>query len=556
MRFSFFAAVLIAGALLATASRAEVASGTVFEDANGNGVLDTGEAGLSSVRVSDGKSIVLTDANGKYAIELAAPAVLFITKPAGYAAPVNAHQIPQFFYIHHPEGSPKNFRYPGIAPTGPLPATIDFPLTKVDEPAKFEAILFADTQPQTSAELDYIRDDVVAELIGTEAKFGMTLGDIMFDDLSLFPRYNAIISQIGVPWYNVPGNHELNFLAENDETSLDTFIRLFGPPYYSFEYGEALFVILDNIYYKGTGESDPGEIRGAGGYEARISQEQLVWLEKELSYVSQDKLIFLAMHAPLRTYIGEPDHPARNTQNRTDLFKLLEGREHLYSVAGHTHTTEHHYFGAEDGFAGPGTFHHHVLTTVSGSWWSGPMDERGIPVAAQRDGTPNGYHILEVDGVDLAVRYKAAGRPADEQMRIMFDVAYHGINHEGLRDFRAGDLFDGRMSVDDVPAAEVLVNLFDGGPNSKVEFSIGAKPPIQMNQVVRPDPAIQELFLRNQSELKPWVKAEPSSHLYAADLPDDLGPGTYTLNVQAVNEFGVQFHAHKILEIYGSSANE
>ena len=38
----------------------------------------------------------------------------------------------------------------------------------------------------TDAEIDYIRDDVVAELIGTEAKFGMTMGDVTYDDMSVF----------------------------------------------------------------------------------------------------------------------------------------------------------------------------------------------------------------------------------------------------------------------------------------------------------------------------------------------------------------------------------
>ena len=59
----------------------------------------------------------------------------------------------------------------------------------------------------------------MAELIGYPARFGMTLGDIMYDDMSLFPRLNAIIAQIGVPWYNVPGNHEINFEARSDQTT-------------------------------------------------------------------------------------------------------------------------------------------------------------------------------------------------------------------------------------------------------------------------------------------------------------------------------------------------
>ena len=116
----------------------------------------------------------------------------------------------------------------------------------------------ADTQPQTDREIDFIRDDVIAELIGSKAAFGMTLGDILCDDMSLFPGYNALVVQIGIPWYNVPGNHEINFQAKNGQCSLETFKKFFGPPYYAFEYADALFVVLDNIDYKGSGEGRPG----------------------------------------------------------------------------------------------------------------------------------------------------------------------------------------------------------------------------------------------------------------------------------------------------------
>ena len=58
-------------------------------------------------------------------------------------------------------------------------------------------------------ELRHLARDVVEELIGTDAKFGVTLGDIMFDDLSLFEANNALIALIGIPWYNVIGNHDI-----------------------------------------------------------------------------------------------------------------------------------------------------------------------------------------------------------------------------------------------------------------------------------------------------------------------------------------------------------
>ncbi|MAD06310.1 MAG: Cna protein B-type domain containing protein [Gammaproteobacteria bacterium] len=478
-------------------SQAQTATGRVFIDENRNGLLDEGEVGLANVRVSNGASVVRTDATGRYRLAADEQTIIFITKPSNYAIPVNQHMLPQFYYIHQPNGSPARLRYKGIEPTGPLPAEINFPLIERPEKKKFEALLFADTQPQTTRELDYIRDDVVAELVGADAAFGMTMGDIMFDDLSMLPRYNAIISKIGIPWYNVPGNHEINFESTNDRYSLETFKKFYGPPYFAFEYADALFVVLDNIDYKGGGEADPADVRGNGGYEARISRSQLQWLAEELKHVEQERLVFIATHAPLGSENG-----SYATDNREKLFRLLAGRPNLYSVAGHTHTTDHVYFDKDDGFAGPGKFHHHVLATVSGAWWSGPFDERGIAVSDQRDGTPNGYHILEVDSTDVAVRFKGAGKPADYQMRIVFDVAHHQLNVNGIRDFKAGELLDGRISQDHLNAAAIIVNLFDGGPNSKVRYRVEDGEYRPLKRVLRKDPYMLEQYARHRSSKK------------------------------------------------------
>jgi C terminal of Calcineurin-like phosphoesterase len=86
-----------------------------------------------------------------------------------------------------------------------------------------------------------------------------------------------------------------------------------------------------------------------------------------------------------------------NTADRAEFLALLSGRRSV-SFSGRTHTTEHHYFSAADGFLASAPNHHHVLTAVSGSWWSGPLDRRGIASADSRDGTPHGFHILSIDG--------------------------------------------------------------------------------------------------------------------------------------------------------------
>ena len=173
----------------------------------------------------------------------------------------------------------------------------------------------------------------------------------------------------------------------------------------------------------------------------------------------------------------------------------------------------------------------------------------------QRDGTPNGWHVLEIDGVEATVRFQAAGHPADHQMRIVFDTTHHGNRDVLRRDFRHGELLDGRMSVDAVAAAAIFVNVFDGGPKTQVSFSVAGRPPVEMTRVDQLDPFVQESFQRNRDTIKSWIQPSASSHLWTADLPDDLGPGTYTVTVDVVDEFGRGHHGHRVLEITGTSAN-
>ncbi len=543
--------VWLACSSLGVPAYAEQAQGYAFEDSNGNGIRDRGERGVAGVPVSNGLDVVLTGLDGSYRLPVVPETILFITKPAGYRVPLDANNLPRFYYKHYPEGTPPGLalRYRGVEPTGPLPDSIDFPLERVVSSADFEVIWFADPQPMTAAEVGYVRDDVVAELIGSDAAFGITVGDIMFDDLALIPRYNRIIAQIGIPWYNVPGNHELNFLSPDDRYSLETFKRYFGPPYYSFDYGDVHFIVLDTVRYLGRDASRNKPLpRGQGAYEGRIGKAQLAWLAKDLELVPPEKLVVLAMHIPLISHIDKTN-PRRQVLDREELLRLVDNREHVMAVAGHAHTTEHHYLGEEEGFHREEPFHLHIISTVSGSWWSGPMDDRGIPTTHQRDGTPNGYHVMRVHGNRIKLRYKAAGHPADYQMRITLDTAFHQLSKNGLRDFRMGELLGDRIDEEQLHSTEIVVNLFDGGPNSKLEYRIGERPYRKMARVFRTDPFVNELFLRNAYSIKSWVRAQPSSHIWTARLPADLEPGVHTITVQAIDEYGQWHQGHKLFEL-------
>ena len=524
-------------------------SGIVFEDRDGSGSPSPANPGLADVLVSNGRDVAVTGADGRYTLPLPDEATIFVVKPSGFMAPIDPlTRLPRFYRHHQPLGSPPalNLTFEGLGPTGAMPASVDFPLKRQDEPTVFDVVMVTDPQPETEAEVDFIREDLIEALAGTGAKFGLTAGDIMFDDLSLYPRLNAIFGAIGLPWWNVGGNHDLNFEAPNRKYSRETYKRFFGPNYYAFFYGETLFLMLDDVDYLGP---DPAKPRGAGKYEGRLDEAQLDFARNVLAHAPPEWLVVAVIHIPIRTYLGT--EPWQNLVNKDAFFKLIEDRKYAVSFSGHTHTTEHHYFGAEDGWNGAEPHHHHVLTALSGSWWSGPFDHRGVASADSRDGTPNGFHILSIDGARYATRFVPAKEPNGRQMRLSIDSRFHGISKEADLEFRQPRILGSPVPRAAIGASTLIANVFDGGDRTKVTMAIGDRAPVAMTRQARPDPFVEEVFARNEATKKPWVRADNSSHIWTARLPRDLEPGAYRVVVEAVDEYGRTLTGRLALEVTG-----
>ena len=115
-----------------------------------------------------------------------------------------------------------------------------------------------------------------AQALGDRPVFGVGGGDLVFDDLSLFSGYEQAVRQMGLPFVQVVGNHDLNFDAPADPGSTATFRRRFGPEYYSFDRGAVHYVVLD-----GVSQADV-PVRGAGEHRALHHQKWEVRLVKAL----------------------------------------------------------------------------------------------------------------------------------------------------------------------------------------------------------------------------------------------------------------------------------
>ncbi len=521
------------------------ASGTVYQQA--------GEAreGLPGILVSNGQDVVATGADGRWTLPVDDGESLFVIKPTGWTTPIDPiTQLPAFAYVHSPDGTPaaRHFRFPGLQPTGPLPQSIDFELRRQDEPTRFDALLLTDPQPESAVELGYVRDDVVARFGEHQAAFAMALGDLMFDDLAFYDRFNRMMGTAGMPWHACPGNHDMNYEAPDDALSRETFKRVYGARHHAFQYGGATFILLDNVAYLGT---DPTRPLAAGHYRGRFGPRQLAFVRNVLAHVPRDSLVVIGHHIPL--YTLQSAEPANVNTDTADFLAAVATHPNCVSFSGHTHTNEHWYLGPDGKPAADGNYqvghHHHVLSAASGSWWSGPGDVRGIPVALATDGSPSGFHILSVDGARASTRLIASHDPVGTLLRIVLDSQAHEMSPEVLAGYQPGALLTGPISAAQCGSTRVLVNFFEGGPRATVELAAGHGAFAAMTPVVRIDPFVAEVYGRNAATRKPWVKPELSSHLWQADLPAGLGAGTHRLQVRAVDEYGGRHTASMILEI-------
>lgn len=498
----------------------EIARGYVYHDLNKNGKKDTTDPGLENLLVSNGEMVVPTDKSGYWELPVKEGTGIFVIKPSGYVIPLNDQLLPQYYYWYLPNGSPKT-EVPGIKPTGSLPESIDFPLYKQQEDRRFEILLFGDPQARGLKEVNYISHDVVEECIGSTAKFGITLGDIVADDPALFMEVSESISQIGIPWYYVFGNHDHNRDVLEDHHRDATFKRFFGPSTYAFEYGEVAFIILRDIHYSEDGK-----------YISSYTDEQLSFVSDYLVHLPEEKLVVLVQHAPII-----------RTEGRDQMYRLLEKRVNSISISGHTHTMNHIFIDEKMGWNGPVPHHHFINATVSGSWWCGLKDETGIPHATMNDGAPNGYSIISFDGTDYSIRFKAARRPENYQMNIHLA---DDINRENL------------------DKAQVIVNVFSGSERSKVEMKIGGQTNwIPLAFTPMPDPynawmhslsPFLDLKLEDDSrtdEALGWKMDPPrvSQHIWSGGLPSDLAPGTYHLQIRTKDMFGQEWTAFRIFRI-------
>lgn len=542
----------------------KVLRGTVFVDRNKNSVKDRGENGIAGVTVSNGRDVVSTNARGEYALPVFDRMTVFVTQPAGYAVPVNQDNIAQFSYNHFPNGSPK-LRFGGIAPTGGLPQAVNFPMvkSKATGVTAQNCAIASDTHGYNLTEVHYAKQGAVRDLVGRTDLGGcgvLLLGDNVGDDLAMNAPTIDIYRQFKGPVRALAGNHDMDYDAPDDEHSLDTHKRDFGPAYFSWQVGNAHIVALDNIRYNGT---KPGGKWDAGGYTEFTVQEQIDWLKKDLANVPANKLVVVNAHSPFVTYGTYGGAIA--DQNVLAVFEALKasGRtaENTVLVGGHWHTLENLLAGtkrkewADKGLAEL-PFTQLVAGAVSGDWYSGSLDEYGLPNAYMLDGSRPGVLTLSLKGNEYVESYQNRQEPWSHRLSL-------GVNSPFWRDWAAKRLAwrdstaadkgvapsAGNLNViieaDLAGTTYITSNFYLGTVGATVEVSIDGRAPKVAEhtqpgkgEAFREGWEFSDVPAATSNLLSSGNIARSGSSLWRYALPADLGRGTHTATVKATDRHG------------------
>lgn len=369
------------------------------------GIVSSSEGGVANVVVSDGVEVTVTDERGIYQLKSAKKwKYVFISVPSGYEAP-SAGVLPQFHQ------DLKNA--PAVA------ERVDFKLDKIGSQDSYKVFMLGDmhlanrtSDGRQFAEFTTDLTDYMSRH-RTERMYAITLGDMTWDlywysNNYYFPQYlSTVNSQIkGLQIFHTMGNHDNDFKTTSDYDAAIKYVNQIAPTYYSFNIGQVHYVVLDDI------DCDSYDGSESRKYAKRISQEQLTWLAKDLSYVDKTTPLVVVMHAQVFYPSGtgfKIDHDASNTQS---LFSVLDGYK-VHFVTGHTHkifnvTPEASIVGGRD-------FHEHNAGSVCASWWWSGHLTPGVHISL--DGTPGGYAVWDVSGTDLQWIYKSTGWTEDYQFR-------------------------------------------------------------------------------------------------------------------------------------------
>ena len=393
-------------------------------DAVCRGTVSAAGKPLVAVRVSDGYRVVATDADGRFALPLNADSgpFVFVTTPAGYWT--DAFYAPA-----------------ATAAAGP----VLFRLARREQPADHYTLFLTDVHlGERGRKWSFDRFAATVDEINRldpPPAFVWCGGDITLQG-GQGRRYAELTARLKAPVRHTAGNHEM-LVGRPDPRA--EFHDRFGPSYYSFDAGGTHYVALDGCRVV-------PEEKGYRNVHGRVSDRELHWLAEDLRHVPDGMPTVLAVHVPLvttypeRRNVKSADVPWWVAANGATVLDLLTRHRVPLVLQGHLHENERLVRGKTE-----------FVTSISvcGRWWQAAEGrEDGV------GGEPRGYRRVEVKGGRVSHAYV------------------------GSAESRAAEGGEAVGRPDRLPAgrpADLLVNVFDGGPATVVRGRVDDGPWVRLD---------------------------------------------------------------------------
>ena len=305
------------------------------------------------------------------------------------------------------------------------------------------------------------------------------------------PTISEILGTIGHPLASLSGEPRHEFGSAATTRLTRNLEARFRSASLRLQCAGATFIMLDNVHYFGHNPGSPN----SGRYCGLIGGQQLQFVRNVLANVPADQLVVLSMHIPLVTLPGYRAAPATTPSDRRALLEMLSSRPPRRQLL-RAHASDRASLSRWRGrFPRAPTSSSRPHCSL---WWlvGWPEDSRGIPSADSQDGTPNGFHVLSIDGHHYTTRFVPAVGKGAGQLRAMVDGPR-------AQQARASAYASGTaLAPSELDASTLVVNVFDGGPATRVTYEIAdrAGPPMPLQHTPMRDPYIDGLFARHAAQ--------------------------------------------------------
>lgn len=265
------------------------AAGQVFLDADGDGKLSEGEKGIADVVISDGLSVLKTDAEGKFAFDAAIDAEYKEAK-----TPIITVSTPD----GHTNSTPWFLRLSGDKAAD---GSLLFAMKKQEQKKPFEFVHVTDMHWPRGGELPYASFAKEMKAAGQRFAFTIATGDMGdWPDMAT-PQAareqqagaKALLDALPQPWRMTIGNHEViyahslrkGWTKDHPDYGIGLQWSIYGPTRWSFNYAGVHFVGIDVMERPADDEWNVGAPEAA-----------LAWLAKDLAMIPKDMPVYMFGH--------------------------------------------------------------------------------------------------------------------------------------------------------------------------------------------------------------------------------------------------------------------